>query len=857
MNEGTEPRRDLPTPVAWIDLAVLATLSLIGLWGFAATFANGAFILPGVAGLAIGAGAIVVARAYGFDLLTTSLFAIACYFLLGTPFTMPGLGVLAILPSGTTFSGLAIGGVQGWADIVTLTTPIEAPYFISVVPFAAAWIVGALTATAAIRWFPKHPRTPLASLVAAAPAIALYIATVLLGTDEPVGPVVRGFVFASILVLWIAWMPARGDVSSEAAHRALRRRRLQGVAVMLAIGLTAGTALGVSIAPPAGARFVLRENVQPPFDPRDFPSPLDAFRRYTNDRADDVMFTVEGLAPSERIRLAVMDTYDGQIWTTTAPGLYDDASGSFRLAGTHLSDEPSSEEIEREIRVSIRDYSGSWLPSVGHPTAIEFAPGADVPTTSLLYNDATGVLALAKGVPAGLTYTVTTTYSSVPSDSMLEGRAVATVNMPPISNVPDVVGAKAKELAGDATTPLGRLRNIEAAMRTEGFLSHGGNELAAPSSAGHGADRISTFLGSEYMIGDGEQYASAFALMAREMGYPARVVLGFAPSEGVTGGALDVTGADITAWVEVDFADVGWVPFDPTATNTEVPKEAAPQAASEPLPQVRQPPRSEPPQEPLASAVQTEEPKKDDSEAFVVPAWLVVLGKIAAVPILLYLLPVAAVAAIKSRRRRRRKSGGSMARRAAGAWDELVDTYGELGYSVDVKMTRVQLALDFEQQFSREVAARMGERIAAQRRADERADARRRRAEAVETTGTAASPLSDFLDATVLRAKHATAWRPGVVDPNAPLPTLPGLREIAVDVDSAVFSGEEIDDTRVDRVWTSATEGVVAARASVSWLRRRLSGYRLRVRGARRDGPQGILANLVAGRSRSSVSIPR
>jgi 8-oxo-dGTP pyrophosphatase MutT (NUDIX family) len=87
------------------------------------------------------------------------------------------------------------------------------------------------------------------------------------------------------------------------------------------------------------------------------------------------------------------------------------------------------------------------------------------------------------------------------------------------------------------------------------------------------------------MIGDEEQYASAFALMARSLGYPARVVMGFAPEVPDGGGTVTVTGDDVTAWVEVAFDGVGWVPFAPTPDETDIPQDQVPKPQSEPQPQ--------------------------------------------------------------------------------------------------------------------------------------------------------------------------------------------------------------------------------------------------------------------------------
>jgi hypothetical protein len=815
----------------WIDLGVLTVLAAIALAGFASSFADASYVLPGIGGLLVGTASILVARRYGFDLLTTAAVAIGAYFLLGTPFTMPSLGVVTILPSPQALAGLAIGAINGWADVVTLTTPVEAPYYMTVVPYAAAWLVAVLGAVAAVRWFPRHGRTARSSLVALTPSVALYVATVLLGTDVAVAPKPRALSFAAIALVWLAWRPATGDSASALARRALIIRKTQGALIVVVGALIAGGVVGAASAPTDSDRYVLRENVQPPFDPRDYPSPLDAFRHYTKELGTTALFSVTGLQPDERIRLATLDTYDGTVWSVTDPGLYPEASGAFRLVGSDFPSAPTgSAEDQRQITITLGAYNGVWLPTVGYTSSVLFADGSAVPSTALLYNGGTGIALVKSGVRAPMVYTLTAVEPTPPSDAELQRTAVATATMPPVSNVPDIVGIKAKEFGSGVSTPYDVLIAIQAKLLNDGRLSHGLDETSAPSSAGQGADRIKVLLGSPVMVGDGEQYATAFALMARGLGFPARVVMGFAPKVEAGRLSVDVTGLDVAAWVEVEFQGVGWVPFDVTPTSTEVPKTEVPQPQSQPQPQVRQPPRNVPPQEDLVSAVQTEDPKKKDITGFVMPAWVVVVAKIASVPLILYVIPVAVVALVKSRRKRRRRAVGPGHTRAAGAWDELLDTYAELGYIVSRRMTRVDMALNLEDQFRREVAARHGEREAARLRANEREEARAKSRASAQSEVQTPNPLGGFLDATVLRARHATAWRPGVADAGAPLPALPGLRDVAVDVDAAVFSGREIQQDVVDKIWESSDEGASAARASVTWVRRQLSRYRVRTR---------------------------
>jgi hypothetical protein len=316
--------------------------------------------------------------------------------------------------------------------------------------------------------------------------------------------------------------------------------------------------------------------------------------------------------------------------------------------------------------------------------------------------------------------------------------------------------------------------------------------------------------------------------MARTLGYPSRVVMGFKVS------GSDVTGEDVDAWAEVAFDDIGWVAFDVSPNPEPPPTEQAPKPKSKPQPLVRQPPRDDSGQDDLVSAVGIDD--GDDENRFVIPKWVWTVLIAVGIPLALYFIPVLFLRAVR-RRRRRLRMRGAPDRQAAGAWEELADAYAELGYQAPRDATRVQLALLFEQQFQRELDTRTKERDNAETRARDRADRRETAAEAkrAQATGTVAAPsrtvkIGDFMESTVLRAKDASQWRPGVTASGDPLPAIPGLREFAVATDAAVFSGRDLDEQEVGRLWTQAAEANDAARRSVSWFRRRLAAFRVRAR---------------------------
>ena len=64
-----------------------------------------------------------------------------------------------------------------------------------------------------------------------------------------------------------------------------------------------------------------------------------------------------------------------------------------------------------------------------------------------------------------------------------------------------------------------------------------------------------------------EQFAASMAMMAREVGIPSRVAVGFLPGERVEDNTWEVSIRDMHAWPELFFAGYGWVRFEPTPAS--------------------------------------------------------------------------------------------------------------------------------------------------------------------------------------------------------------------------------------------------------------------------------------------------
>lgn len=778
-----QPKVALPggtvSNATWRDLGIVTVLSLIGIWGFAPAFGNAGFLLAGIGGVVVGTAAGYLSHRYRLNAFVTALGAIVAYFIVGSALAMPGHALFGVLPTLTTLRGLALGAVFGWADIVTLAAPVGAPDYITVQPYVAGWLVGLVSAVLVLRWMPRHDRTPGRLAVLLIGPVVLYVLGVLIGTQTPFLANLRGIAFALIALVWLGWRKGSAQNASLSERKGLNKNKVIGTAIIAVAAVLVTGLAGSALVPTPESRFVLRDEVVPPFDPQDYPSPLGGFRKYTKDLGESELLTVSGIKAADKIRLAVMDTYDGRLWDVAGPEAQTGGSGSFSLVGETMPETPLlTSKSSRTIDVSVESYSGVWLPVVGYPTELTLPTEPEDKTQDLRYNAATATTVLTSGVDKGYRYSFTTDVQDSYSDDALKNVPTADVTLPAVDRVPDVVAAKAAEYVGTATTPIGQLREIERQLKVNGFLSHGLASDAVPSRAGHGADRIEELFTRNQMIGDEEQFAAAFALMARSLGYPARVVMGFAPKNVDEGAAVTITGEDVTAWVEVPFEGVGWISFAPTPDEKEIPQDQNPKPKTEPQPQVRQPPRAEKQAEDLLTNVDindSDDDKKDD-DAFALPGWLVAILWVVGIPLVLYLVPLFIIAALKSRRRTRRREAATADARAAGAWDETLDSYAELGYTVPAAGTRGMVARDLGTQ-----------------------------------VGTTAILDREKTDAS----------------PTDPETASDLLTRLAHGADEAVFSGVDAPNDRVDELWQASEHSSRIAASAVGWWRRQLSKFRI------------------------------
>lgn len=668
-----------------LDLAALAVLLGVGVVGFGRVFVGVDHLVAGglgvVAGLAVG----VLGARYRLGLLTLTGATVAAYLLLGSAAAFRSTALLGVLPTLDTLSGLVGGAVTSWKSLLTVEPPANGFAELLIVPFLSALLCAVVAAGIALR-----TRRPGGALL---PAAVLLVVSILFGTPEAVAPLAQAVAFGLVAIGWYSWR--RHSARLSAAHdpgtldrttaRRLRSRRIgAGAAILVAASVVAGGAAAIA---PADSRAVLREEIVPPFDLRDYPTPLASYRKIVRDQKESTLFTVTGLPEGARVRLATMDAFDGTVFNVAGGG---GGSGSFARVGSSIADE--HEGTTATLRFEADALTGVWLPDAGYPTAIEFSgERAESLADSLHYNGQTGVAVVTARLATGDGYTVTTTIPNVPSDAELAGAVPAAASGPNPIEVPEAIGTFTTTAIGETTASIEQVRAIATTLAAKGYFSHG-LEGEADSRPGHGAERLQTLLAPAdgRIIGDDEQYATAMALMVDEIGLPARVVMGFYPPEGTdSSGTIAITGAELHAWVEVAFAGIGWVAFDATPPEDQIPQDQSVTPKSQPKAQVLQPPP--PPQEPAAvppDVVQEDDADDDDTlDLGWIGVLLAAVGGVIALSALLF-GPALVIAAVKRRKRRARLEAPRPVDRISGGWDEIVDRAADLGTVLPAGATR-------------------------------------------------------------------------------------------------------------------------------------------------------------------------
>jgi len=429
-------------------------------------------------------------------------------------------------------------------------------------------------------------------------------------------------------------------------------------------------------------------------------NPLLSLAQDLDERSDATALTYRlegGGAATEPLRLVTVDVFDGDTWRPREDGDALEPVGEGELpAPPGLDVQAAVEEgaaVPQSLAVTVATLRQEYLPAPYPATSVVLDPddgdwGVLPDTLDLVAEGATTTqggqeyavqslrlvpeaadLVDVGGVPAS----VRSTWTDLPED------------------LPPAIGDLAAQVAGEGE-PLQRAARLQAFFRDDGGFTY-----SEEAPGGTGAGSVAAFL--ERRSGYCVHFASAMALMARSLGLPARVSVGFLPGARQADGSYRVSLRDAHSWPEVYIGGSGWVRFEPTpgVRTGEAPRWTGVAAADAAVAaREAEADAAAPAPAPAPAAPDAGAPDEDEgtatgaapAEGGRAPVAVAVVGAVA-----LLLLLVLAPAAAAGRRRRARwrtvRQGAGAAPHAVAerAEDDLRRGLADLGVPVDPAAT--------------------------------------------------------------------------------------------------------------------------------------------------------------------------
>ncbi|MDN5821341.1 MAG: transglutaminase-like domain-containing protein, partial [Brachybacterium sp.] len=552
-----------------LDITVLAVLFVLAVLGFHHVYGGIQYLLTGVMALVFGTLIALIGARWRWGPLRITPLLLLVYLLFGPMFAAPTRAIWGIIPSPGALWELLRAPVTSWKSVLTVAPPVGVAQGV----LAVVWISALLLSLLGMSVVMRSRRYALAWLF----PLALLGVSIVFGTDQAFSPVLRGVLYAIVSVAWLTWRfegarlsNAQSTIISDSVRpgswqNPVLRRRVIGGALIMALAGGSAVAAHSLLDPPAGTiRYAARDHISPPFDPREYVSPLSEFRGYLKDQRDAELFSVSGMRSGEHVRLATMDQWDLQVYNVASSTSKGSPSGTFLRTASGV-DLHEGSVAERVSTVTIGDYTGVWMPTVGtrtnHIDLEDMSTERSSVTSENLYlNQQSQTLVNSRGVQEGDAYELSyEPYTELTAEQQRTA-TFSDITLPDNAPLDDDFVQYAEEWSGNSGSDYDQFQNLAQAVKLDAYYSHGLDEDTA-SMSGHGTSRLLAMMEDVGFdketpdaqplgkIGDEEQYAALLAVLARSIDIPARVVMGFEVPQGQEG-TVAITGDDVTAWVE-------------------------------------------------------------------------------------------------------------------------------------------------------------------------------------------------------------------------------------------------------------------------------------------------------------------
>lgn len=458
---------------------------------------------------------------------------------------LPSTGIAGFIPTAGTWTTAHQLVQEGWAQFSSVKAPAPPLSGYLVVAATSTWVTAWMSDWIAFRAW--------AALEALMPSAATFVFAATLGTSSGRGTTAGAYAIAVLAFVALHRASRDGSTSAWIAERRAQGSRalvlacLPVVLLAGAIGAVAGPALPGAGEPALTGWRHLRDGE----DDRSLASPLVDLRKRLINQSNEELFTVQADRPAYW-RLMSLEEFDGREWKS---------SGSFGQASGDVPHDNRPGQRTRSLaqRFQIGATSAVWVPAAFEVTSVRSSSG------ELRWDAGAAALIAGKQRPTadGLAYSLV---SEEPDPTAVQvARADGSVpsavrdrylGLP--GSLDQRVGQLARKVTAGRATPLEKARALEGWFRGAGGFTYSLNPTSGQSS-----DALVEFL-FESRQGYCQQFAAAFAAMARTLGIPSRVAVGYTWGEADSSGTFHVKGRNAHAWPELWLEGVGWLPFEPT-----------------------------------------------------------------------------------------------------------------------------------------------------------------------------------------------------------------------------------------------------------------------------------------------------
>ncbi|MFE9135982.1 DUF3488 and DUF4129 domain-containing transglutaminase family protein [Streptomyces sp. NPDC007355] len=393
------------------------------------------------------------------------------------------------------------------------------------------------------------------------------------------------------------------------------------------------------------------------------------------------------------LRLVALDQFDGTSWKSSVRPIEDVPEQLPWPQG--LSQDVEITEVTTNF-VASEGYEQKWLPMPYPAGRVEIdGRWRYEPAGRMLVGD-------DKQTTRGARYQVSSLDVRPTPDRLAAAGPAPERLLAEYTKVPPSLPADVKATALRVTQ--GAANDYEQAVKLQNwFARDGGFRYDVEVESGTGVQAISRFLKDKE--GFCVHFSFSMAAMARSLGIPARVAVGFMPGTTQTDGSVSVGIRDAHAWPELYFEGAGWTRFEPTPSRGSTPaytRETTPSGTATGPAQPQQSASAQPSAVPSASESCTAQMRRlgdcgpeaavggvssDGSGPDLLTVVLLTLG--ALVVLSLPFLPLLWRTRVRSRRlgSEGARGPGETAARTLAVWREINDTAWDYGVEPDESRT--------------------------------------------------------------------------------------------------------------------------------------------------------------------------